>query len=47
MSERLLQQEIAPVLECVDLSKSFREGADAVEVLRGYRSGSVPASASP
>ncbi|MBX3687566.1 MAG: lipoprotein-releasing ABC transporter ATP-binding protein LolD [Rhodocyclaceae bacterium] len=35
MSERLLQQEIAPVLECVDLSKSFREGADAVEVLRG------------
>jgi hypothetical protein len=24
-----------PVIECRGLSKSFREGADAVEVLRG------------
>ena len=39
MSERLLQQEIAPVLERVDLSRVFGGVPDAVEVLRGYRSG--------
>ena len=34
MSEHVHQRGTAAVLECVDLSKSFREGADAVEVLR-------------
>ena len=47
MSERLLQQEIAPVLECVDLSRVFGRVRTLSRCCAGYRSGSVPASASP
>ncbi|MCW5560162.1 MAG: ATP-binding cassette domain-containing protein, partial [Verrucomicrobiae bacterium] len=35
MNENLALDAASPVLESVNLSKSFREGQDAVEVLRG------------